>query len=248
MNHFGSVFFGVTDTASFGAAMARLLSAVSPNWRRGIYTGDNLLAFGRNLSFLSDTPFMEAMSRHAGGPVERSIAWRTAVLVWAARNGLRREGDFVECGCYRGISARIVHDTVDFATSGRRFWLYDLFDYPPGSTHTRMPGMGEATYAEVQARFSECPSVEIVKGRVPGVLAGAAPEHIALLHLDMNDAEAEVGALEVLFDRVVPGGMVVLDDYGYQPYVAQRDAERAWFAARGYDVIELPTSQGLVVK
>jgi hypothetical protein len=25
-------------------------------------------------------------------------------------------------------------------------------------------------------------------------------------------------------------------------------AARAWFAARGYDVIELPTSQGLVVK
>ena len=248
MNHFGSVFFGVRDTASFAAAVQRLVAAVAPDWRGGIYTGDNLLAFGRNLSFLSDARFMTALNSHAETPVERSIAWRTAVLVWAARNGLRRDGDFVECGCYRGISARIVHDSVDFGATGRRFWLYDLFDYPPGSTHTRMPGIGEATLPEVQARFAGCPSVNIVKGRVPDVLARVAPERIAFLHLDMNDAGAEVGALDVLFERVVPGGMVVLDDYGYRPYVAQRDAEREWFAARGYDVIELPTSQGLVVK
>jgi hypothetical protein len=42
--------------------------------------------------------------------------------------------------------------------------------------------------------------------------------------------------------------VIVLDDYGYYGYVAQRDAERAWFGARGYDVVELPTSQGLVIK
>jgi hypothetical protein len=64
----------------------------------------------------------------------------------------------------------------------------------------------------------------------------------------MNNAAAEIGALEALFERVSPGGMIVLDDYGYQGYRAQRDAERAWFAARGYDVLELPTSQGVVIR
>ena len=52
----------------------------------------------------------------------------------------------------------------------------------------------------------------------------------------------------MLFDRIVPGGLIVLDDYGWLPFKAQRDAEDIFFAERGYFVLELPTGQGLVVK
>lgn len=247
-NWFARIFFGVQDRVGFAEGFRHLRAALGPNWQRGTFTGDNMLVFSRNLSFLDDARFMAAVDRHAGTEIERTILWRTAVLVWAARNGLRREGDFVECGCYRGTSARIVADTLDLGATGRGFWLYDLFDYPAGSTHGQMPGMGEELFAEVKARFADLAQVRVVKGPVPQALEGNAPERIAFLHIDMNSAPAEIGALEALFDRVAPGGAVVLDDYGYHGYRQQRDAERAWFAARGYDVIELPTSQGLVIK
>ena len=42
--------------------------------------------------------------------------------------------------------------------------------------------------------------------------------------VDMNDADAELGALEMLFDRISPGGMIVFDDYGWTGYRAQKDA------------------------
>lgn len=245
---YGQTFFGLKDRAGFVAALKTAFASFLPQWRRGIFTGDNLITFSKNLSFLSDRPFMDAVARHATTEIERSILWRTAVLVWAARNGLRREGDFVECGCYRGTSARIICDTLDFGATGRGYWLYDLFEYPPGSTHTHMPGMGESLFDEVKARFADLPLARVVRGAVPASLEGNSPDRIAFLHIDMNYAPAEIGALEALFDRVSPGGAIVLDDYGYYGYVAQRDAERAWFAARGYDVIELPTSQGLVIK
>lgn len=245
---FGQAFFGLTDRKSFVAAVNGAFRCFAPIWRRGGFSGDNLLVFGRNLSFLDDEAFMAAVARHAGDSTERSIIWRTAVLVWAARNGLRREGDFVECGCYRGTSARIVADTLGLGALDRRFWLYDLFDYPEGASFDRMPEHGPGLYAATRERFADLPNVRVVQGAVPGVLAGNAPERIAFLHIDMNNAEAELGALDALFDRVSPGGVVVLDDYGYTPYRPQRDAERAWFAVRGYDVIELPTSQGLVIR
>lgn len=39
-----------------------------------------------------------------------------------------------------------------------------------------------------------------------------------------------------------------LDDYGWNVYRTQKDAEDARFAERGRTVIELPTGQGMVVK
>ena len=51
------------------------------------------------------------------------------------------------------------------------------------------------------------------RGRIPAVFAGNAPERIAWLHVDLNDAAGETAALDALFDRVVPAGIVILDDY-----------------------------------
>ena len=41
---------------------------------------------------------------------------------------------------------------------------------------------------------------------------------------------------------------MVLDDYGWRGYRAQKLAEDPWLAARGYQVLELPTGQGLLFK
>jgi predicted O-methyltransferase YrrM len=75
-----------------------------------------------------------------------------------------------------------------------------------------------------------------------------APQRIAFLHIDLNSSKSEIAALEVLFDRVSPGGTVVFDDYGWSGYVAQQLAEDAWMETRGHRILELPSGQGLLVK
>lgn len=244
---FGQTFFGVNDGRTFVKGINDAFGAISESWRRGIFTGDNLITFGKNLSFLDDRAFMTAFEKNADSDIERSIIWRTAVLYWAARNGQRRPGDFVECGCYKGTSARILCDALDFSAEKRRYWLYDLFDYPDGSTHTRMPELGGDLFERTRARFADLPNVSVIKGAVPDILHEGAPERVAFLHIDMNAVAPEIGALEFFFDRMAPGAVIVLDDYGYFGYQAQRDAERTWFAARGWHVLELPTSQGIVI-
>jgi hypothetical protein len=51
-----------------------------------------------------------------------------------------------------------------------------------------------------------------------------------------------------LFDRVVPGGVIVFDDYGWKLFEKQKEAEDIFMKARGYEILELPTGQGLVIK
>ena len=92
-------------------------------------------------------------------------------------------------------------------------------------------------------------SEEMADELVPASFEGNLPERIAYLHIDLNQAPAEVAALDSLFDRMVPGGILVLDDYEWSMnYRSQKLAEDEWFDRRGYRVMPLPTGQGLVFK
>ncbi|RAK59964.1 class I SAM-dependent methyltransferase [Phenylobacterium hankyongense] len=213
----------------------------------GFFASDGLVAYWRNLGFLDDEAFVAAHKRNAVEGHEKGIIWRTATLVWAARQALKLDGDFVECGCYKGVSARIVAETVDLASTGKRFFLYDLFEHDEAMPHHAMPEHGPDLYQRTLERFADMPNVVVTKGLIPDTLANA-PDKIAFMHIDMNNARGEIAALEHLFDRMPPGGVLVLDDYGQLGYRDQFDAENAWFAARGYHVLESPTGQGLVIK
>ena len=74
----------------------------------------------------------------------------------------------------------------------------------------------------VRRRFQQKDYVVVTKGGVPDILHEIAPDRIAFLHLDMNSPRAETGALEVLFDRISPGGIIVFDDYGWKLYQSRK--------------------------
>ena len=248
MNHLTGVFFGIADQPAFFKGLQQSINSLM--YVDGIYSGDNLFTFGRNLSFLGDEALMTAFRKHATNQIEQALLWRIAVVAWGAMNGMRlAEGDFVECACYKGTTARIVCDVLDFAQhTDRHYYLYDLFDHDPSLPHHAMPEHGKELYAWVQQRFADVPNATVTQGRVPEVLHEVAPQRIAFMHLDLNNAAAELGALEVLFERMLPGAVLILDDYGWQGYRAQKEAEDPWFAARGYRVLELPTGQGMLIK
>jgi O-methyltransferase len=195
---------------------------------------------------------MDAYTRNAGSAKERSLVLRLHTLVWAATHALRVPGDFVECGVWRGFCSAVLTDYLDFGQVDKRYYLYDTFaGIPPGydtESHD-VPLLHEAgLYESAVERFSRFPNVRIVRGVVPDSFFEASPERVAFLHLDMNSSKSEVAALEILFDRLSPGGVIVFDDYGWMGYQAQQRAEDAFMQARGHRILELPTGQGLLIK
>lgn len=239
-------FYGLKNPQQTWEAMVDIAESMATP--AGFFAADNLVAFGRNLSFLDDPPFMRAFLAWAKTSAERGSIWRYHTLAWGARQALRVEGDFVECGCYKGVSARIVADIIDFAKLDRRYFLYDLFEHDDSMPHHTMVEHGADLVDQVRERFADVPNTVITKGWVPQSLAEASPEKIAFMHLDLNNADAEIGALEVLFDRISPGGVLILDDFGWWSYRPQQIAEVKWLGDRGYHILELPTGQGMVVK
>ena len=239
-------FYGTSDIGGVQRAILEIAKVMTV--KAGFFAGDNLLTFGKSLGFLEDKPLVDAFNAHATTYQEFGALWRLVTLAWAARTALAAPGDFVECGCYKGVSARIIADITGFAGLDRRYFLYDLFEHNEAMPHHAMPEHSGSLVEEVRGRFADMDNVVITQGRVPDSLSIAAPETIAFMHLDLNNAHAEVGALEVLFDRISPGGLLVLDDFGWLFYRDQQRAEVEWMKARGHHILELPTGQGLVIK
>ena len=71
---------------------------------------------------------------------------------------------------------------------------------------------------------------------------------IAFLHLDLNCSLPEVAAAEALWDRISPGGIILLDDYAYAGYRSQKLAMDRFAESRKVSILSLPTGQGLIVK
>jgi O-methyltransferase len=243
------VFFGLRKHAPSLAALQALADLGNiGDPREPWFMSDNLITLNHTRGFLTEQRFVKAVIAASPLPYERAFAWRTHTLCWAVDSALALPGDVVECGTYQGYSAEVLMHFTD-GLPGRRLWLYDLFDPSGGAGEGhRMPAHATDLAARVQARFQAWDNVTVTKGKVPQILADIAPERIAFLHIDMNNAEAERGALEVLFDRISPGGMIVLDDYGWSDYRDQKDSADEFMQSRGLRVLELPTGQGLVVK
>jgi len=213
--------------------------------------------------FLRDRRFMEAYALGADSghricdPQHLHIEWRVYTCCWAAQHALRLDGDFVECGVSTGIVSRAVAHFVDFGRQSRRYWLIDTFDGIP----LEQASAGEQAQAEsknrrhyhdcfedVRTHFSRYGNVEVVRGRVPDILAGLGIGRVAFLHIDMNIAQPEVDAVDHFWSRMTPGGMVIFDDYGSPAHRAQKSALDDAARRHGFSIMALPTGQGLAVK
>lgn len=210
------------------------------------FLANEMLVWFRTLGFLKDARFQQALAPYRDDKILRARLWRLHTLCWAAHTCTRLEGDFVDFGTYDGRSMDVVMRFLPGYGRGRRWWLFDLFDNPPDEARKR--DHGPELRDAVASHFSDRPWVRVVGGALPGTFLDDGPERIAFMHLDLNDADAERACVVETFDRIVPGGMLVLDDFGSQRYAESHRVHREFFDAREIAVLELPTGQGLIVK
>jgi O-methyltransferase len=236
--------------------LQQALTTIADIYKGQFYCNDMLICLWRNLSFRQDQKFMSCFYDSVTNDQEQSLIWRLHTLAWAAKNALNVDGDFVECGVFKGFCSSVILKYLDFQDIPRLAYLYDTFEGLPEKTSTEQERRSwdytkydaEAIYTGVREKFSKYKNVNIVRGIVPDSFEAAAPEKIAFLHIDMNSEKAEMLALEYLFDKVTPGGFIVFDDFGWTCNVNQMSAELAFMNERGHQVLELPTGQGVVIK
>ncbi|MCI0532487.1 MAG: class I SAM-dependent methyltransferase, partial [candidate division Zixibacteria bacterium] len=100
----------------------------------------------------------------------------------------------------------------------------------------------------VKMNFSEWKNVRIIPGAIPDTLKEVEAEHIAYLHLDMNNSAPEVAALEFFWDRLSPGAIVLMDDYTYHGFRSIKSGHDAFAKRKNLMIASLPTGQGILIK
>jgi hypothetical protein len=216
------------------------------------------LACVHNASFLRDERFVAAYRRgvEAAG-ADYPWHWRVRVGLWAADHARRLEGDFVECGVYRGFLSSAIMRYLDWNRLGKRFFLLDTFrglDEAFISEEERLAGKTAAyggyreCFEDVQRNFAEFRNVVLIRGSVPLTLPQVSADKVCYLHIDMNCAPPEVAAAAYFWDKLVPGAVVLLDDYANPDKDVQHCAMDRFAASRGVEVLPLPTGQGLMVR
>jgi hypothetical protein len=192
------------------------------------------------LGFSGVNPIEVALSYTKSGP--KRLAAMAGALQYIEDEGV--PGDVVECGVWKGgniILARFLCPT-------RTCWLYDTFtgmpkpgdfDHTPGmyrmigkvgkdavSLPQVMFNLSQAgVYSEKLLRFVEGP-VELTLQNEDNI-----PDRIALLRLDTDWYESTKVELEILYPRLVEGGVLIIDDYGH--WMGCKKAVDEYFEDRG---------------
>ena len=154
-------------------------------------------------------------------------------------------GDVVECGCARGGSAALMALALRQLSARRRIWLFDTFAGLPAPTHEDpdyhiadlYTGSCLGTVAEVRRFFEDldvADDVLFIKGLFQDTLPVSGVSQIALLHVDGDWYESVKTCLEQLYDKVIPGGIIQFDDYGY--WKGARKAVDEFLRTRGIGV------------
>ena len=154
----------------------------------------------------------------------------------------RLPGDLVDCGCFLGgVSIFMKILMRDWGMNDRRVILFDTFTGPPvGSKDTIIGGQPfqwnealvnhrEDTEQNIKEVLGSLDGFQIVEGFVEDTLPNTIFGDLALLRLDTDFYESTKIEFEILYPKLVDGGVVIVDDYGY--FQGSRRATDEYFAS-----------------
>jgi hypothetical protein len=165
-----------------------------------------------------------------------------------AKEGL--DGDIAELGVYKGGTAALL---AKFARKlGRTAYLFDTFE---GFDNADLTGLDAGTpvgFIDTSLEYVRAAvgddSVNFIKGRFPETTS-EVPENtkFCLVHLDCDLYAPMRDALEFFYQRLVPGGFLIVHDYSSLCWDGPERALDRFLIGKRECVIPLPDSAGSAI-
>jgi len=177
---------------------------------------------------------------------------RCYILLALARYAVHLTGDFAECGVYKGGTALLLCRAL--TGTGKMLHLFDSFQGLPApnpryDTHYREGTFGNVSIEAVRALLHEFALfVDMRPGWIPTTFAGLEDKRYAFVHIDVDLHQSNLDCCEYFYPRLVKGGVILFDEYGFPSTRGEKDAVDHFFADKPESPITLPTGQAVVLK
>lgn len=228
-----------TDEATRYQAAEALTSAIYPKYK--------FSEFAR--IFLEDQEFLHYYQRFMDEENWHSLD-RKYTLNQLLKLCANLQGDLAECGVYKGASAYLMCRAN--RQTGRIIHLFDSFsglsepDHRDGEYWFKGAlSAGEDTLSNSLAGFE---NFRIYSGWIPGRFHEVSNLQFCFLHIDVDLYEPTLASLVFFYERIVSGGLILMDDYGFKTCPGAKQAADEFFSDKSEQIILLPTGQAFVVK
>jgi len=154
-------------------------------------------------------------------------------------NDEKIDGDIVECGVYNGNTLAFIGEINDELNLNKRIWGYDTFngfvensftdkdiDFKTGKKVKSVSAdifysLNEVKKNIIQNNNKNFQKYTLIEGDILETLniKDNVPNKISFLRLDTDIYKTTKKQLEILYDILVPGGVLHIDDYGMCPGV-----------------------------
>ncbi len=180
--------------------------------------------------------------------------------LWTLRNSLLQtrdlDGEVWELGVYKGGTALLLRRMLERLSPrlgtaiGLR--LFDTFGGMPATDKARdvhnAGDFGDTSLDAVRSLVGSETWIDYRQGIVPASFGGLDGCAIRFAHIDLDIYEAIYAACAFVYPRLLPGGMIVFDDYGFWSCPGARAAVDEFFSNKRETPFALPTGQALVTK
>jgi O-methyltransferase len=216
-----------------------------------------------HVNWLVDPSWAEPYNEHlvsAGRPpLGRDLLDRRFTLSQFARAVAGLEGSTAECGVLGGVGSSIICLSLrhTYGPDDRHF-AFDSFEGLAEPTEEDRDRFGRHWWARgdfsefsdrpARAALAPFPFARVVKGWIPDGFAAVGSERFRFVHVDVDLYDATRDCLEFFYSRMVPGGILFFDDYGFESCRGARQAVREFLSGRPEPIIELATGQSLLVR
>lgn len=212
--------------------------------------------YNKNLMWQNESEFWEIWK--ASPYFQRQRPDRKFVLWSMACSTRNLPGDTAECGVLDGASSYLICS----ARNGTKQTEHHVFDSFEGLSPPRPEDQPSSDLAfhwaagdlsvpleETMRKLSRFDNIAYYKGWIPCRFPEVAERSFAFVHVDVDLYQPTKDAFAFFYPRLVPGGILLCDDYGYHTCPGARRAFDEFAATTPErQVVHLPTGQGFITK
>ena len=227
-------------------------SEVESNLKKLIKDGEFVLTqFQKNSSYAEDPSI-----------TLNSLSWRHYLVYWSATIATRfsktSSCNFVEAGTCDGLTIKFaisaLENEISLGTNYKVF-LYDAWDAMKLEhlTTKESGATGHYSYLSIEQTKTNLKEYrehcEFVKGYIPEVFSeNPGPRDLSWLHIDLNSSMPTQKTLEQFVPKLLPGGVVLFDDYGHGGFSETKEIADKFFSNDDGLLMPLPTGQAIFFK